>query len=316
MIVTFTPNPSIDLTYDLGVLHPGEINRAVDLHQHAGGKGINVARVLIANGVPALAVMPTGSRDGRRLTDLLGEHGVRAVTVPVSGDIRTNVTLAEGNGVTTKINATGPTLTEPEVTAMLAALEEQLRLGPDLLVGAGSLPPGAGTDLFVKIAQLARRHEVPMALDTSGEPLRAAVAAGGLQVVKPNHEELAELCRRPLHTVGEVVQAARGLIATGVAEVLVSLGEHGALLVVADDHWWAGGPPLTPASTVGAGDVTLAGYLAQPGPHPERLARAVAWGRAAVLLPGSEIPRPHHIDVGVVRVIHHPDPHQRLKDIS
>jgi len=141
------------------------------------------------------------------------------------------------------------------------------------------------------------------------------VRAGGLCLIKPNTEELAELVGGDLVTVGDVVEAAREVIALGTSAVLASLGAHGALLVLADATWWAGGPPLVPLSTVGAGDSTLAGFLAGTGTGAERLRTGVAWGRAAVLLPGTEVPAPAQIDLDAVRVVEGPDPGLALKEL-
>lgn len=315
MIVTVTPNPSLDRALDVDHLAVGEVNRAHAAHVHPGGKGINVARALARHGHTALAVLPAGGADGARLVALLGEHGVPAVPVPVVGDTRTNITLVEADGATTKVNAPGPCLSDAEVDALLAAVEDQLTAGPRVVVAAGSLPAGAGDAFFVRLAGIAGRHNVPVALDTSGTPLARAVRAGGLCLVKPNEDELAELVGRELVTVGDVVDAAREVIAQGTSAVLVSLGAHGALLVRASGTWWAGGPPLVPLSTVGAGDSTLAGYLAGTGTCADRLRSAVAWGRAAVLLPGTEVPTPAQLDLDAVRVVEEPDPRLALKEL-
>jgi len=315
MIVTLTPNPSLDRALELDRLVRGEVNRATGAHVHPGGKGINVSRVLIRHGVPSLAVLPTGGADGARLVDLLGERAVPVVPVPVGGDVRTNLTIVESGGATTKVNAPGPALTEDEVDALLAAVEAQLVNRPRALVGAGSLPLGAQETFFVRVAGLAARYAVPFALDTSGLPLVRAVRSGGLTLVKPNDEELAELVGQDIVTVGDAVEAARTVIAQGTRAVLLSLGAHGALLVVAENVWWAGGDPLVPVSTVGAGDTTLAGFLAAEGHAPERLRQAVAFGRAAVLLPGTAVPAPEDIDLGAVRVVESPSPHLALKEL-
>lgn len=315
MILTVTPNPSVDRALDLDRLEVGEVNRAHATHVHPGGKGINVARALVRHGDAARAVVPTGGPDGARLAALLAEHGVPAVPVPVAGDTRTNITLVERDGATTKVNAPGPRLVAAEVDALLAAVEDELVAAPRWVVAAGSLPVGAGDDFFVRLAAVAGRHGVPVALDTSGPPLAQAVHAGGLALVKPNEDELAELVGRELQTVGDVVDAAREVVAQGTAAVLVSLGAHGALLVQADAAWWAGGSPLVPLSTVGAGDSTLAGYLAGDGTPADRLRTAVAWGRAAVLLPGTEVPSPAHLRPDDVRVVADPDPALALKEL-
>ena len=124
---------------------------------------------------------------------------------------------------------------------------------PSWLVAAGSLPAGAPDDFYARITEAAVGLGVPVAIDTSGPALAAAIDAGAT-VVKPNLEELQELIDTPLITVGDVVDAARQLRARGCKDLLVSLGGHGALLITAEGSWWAGGPPLVPRSTVGAGD--------------------------------------------------------------
>lgn len=316
MIVTVTPNPSVDRALDLDHLAVGEVNRAHATHVHAGGKGINVSRALVAHGRPTRAVLPAGGTDGELLVRLLSEQGVPARAVPVAGETRSNITLVERTGVTTKVNAPGPALGPDDVTGLLLAVEAELAAGARLVVGAGSLPADAGTDFFVRLAALAGAYAVPCALDTSGEPLAAAVAAGGLDLVKPNDEELGDLVGRELVVVSDVVEAARSVIERGTRQVLVSLGVHGALLVTAASVWWAGGPPLVPASTVGAGDATLAGFLAAADEtSARRLAAAVAWGRAAVLLPGTAVPGPADIQLDDVHVVEDPDLDLALKEL-
>jgi 1-phosphofructokinase len=315
MIITVTPNPSVDRAFELATLEVGEVNRALRTQVDAGGKGINVSRVLNQNGVASLAVFPVGGPDGRLLVAELEAVGVPVHPVPVAGAIRSNITLADASGDTTKINAPGPRLSDDEQAAILAAVEEHLAPGTRYVVAAGSLPDGVPASFVVRMAELAARHGVPFALDTSGAPLVEACKAGGLAVVKPNDIELAELVGRGLNTVGEIRDAAREILANGSEAVLVSLGAHGALLVTASGCWWAGGDPIVPVSTVGAGDSTLSGYLSVDGPEPERLKTAVAWGRAAVQLPGTEMPRPEHIDLAAVRVVTDPNPSLTLKEL-
>jgi 1-phosphofructokinase len=315
MIVTLTPNPSLDRALHLERLEPGEVNRAVATHQHPGGKGINVSRALAAHGVASRAVLPSGGPDGAELVALLAAQGVDARPVPVAGDTRSNITLTESSGATTKINAPGAALAPAEVDALLAAVEAEVTAGADAVVAAGSLPAGLDDAFFTRVADLGARHGVPVVLDTSGAPFAAAVRHGGLALVKPNDEELADLVGQDLTTVGDVLDAARSVRALGTDAVLVSLGAHGALLVADGGSWWAGGPALVPVSTVGAGDSTLAGYLAAAGPPADRLRRAVAWGRAAVLLPGSAVPRPSDIRTTEVTVVVDPDPALALKEL-
>lgn len=314
MIITVTPNPSVDRAFDLDRLEVGEVNRALRTHLDAGGKGINVSRGLNQNGVATVAVFPVGGPDGPLLVSELEAVGVPAHPVPVAGAIRSNITLVDAAGDTTKINAPGPVLDDAEQDAILAAVSEHLE-GARYVVAAGSLPTGVSPDFVIRLGRLAAEHGVAFAVDTSGPPLEAALRAGGCAIAKPNDLELAELVGRELLTVGEVRDAAREIISWGNDAVLVSLGAHGALLVTAAGCWWAGGDPIVPVSTVGAGDSTLAGYLSVDGAEPERLRTAVAWGRAAVQLPGTEVPRPHHVDLAAVRVVDEPNPSLALKEL-
>lgn len=316
MIVTITLNPSLDRTLDTDAFAVGEVNRAVAARLDAGGKGINVSRALHRHGHATVAVFPAGGPDGDVLVSELTARGVPSHPVPIAGATRSNVTIADSTGVTTKINAPGPQLSPAELDALVDAVAEELTPVARAVVVAGSLPDGVSTAILARLAALATSRGIAFAVDTSGAPLQAAVAAGGLAVVKPNDEELAELVGRDLTTVGDVLAASREVIDRGNEAVLVSLGAHGALLVRADGSWWAGGPALVPLSTVGAGDAALAGWLTAHGAEPaERLRTAVAWGRAAVQLPGTQMPRPDDIDLTAVRVVPDPDPALALKEL-
>ncbi|PRY18421.1 1-phosphofructokinase [Kineococcus rhizosphaerae] len=315
--LTVTPNPSVDHTVELDTLTRGEVHRATAGSVEAGGKGVNVARVLARHGHEATAVLPSGGVDGDRLETLLAPQRVRAATVAIAGSIRTNTTIVERDGTTTKLNEPGPELGPQDLDALQRSVSDELQRAPDWFVSSGSLPPGAPADLHARFVRTARGLGVRCAVDTSGAALAAAVDAGP-DVLKPNEDELAELLGRELHTVGDVVAAAGELRSRGVGEVLVSLGGAGALLVGAQGTVWAGGRSLVPLSTVGAGDCTLAGFLHATGSPAQRLATAVAWGRAAVLLPGSSVPAAPETSAAAaaVRTLDDPHPDTLVKDLQ
>ncbi|MFZ2261642.1 MAG: 1-phosphofructokinase [Luteococcus japonicus] len=293
MIVTVTPNPSIDRTITVDQLQMGEINRAVSSRVDPGGKGVNVSRALCANGADTLAVVPLGGPDGRLLGTLLEAAGVAHREVPLTGITRTNVAVVDTAGVTTKVNEPGPALSTAELTSLHSAMLTATGTG-DWLALCGSLPPGTPDSWF---ADVIGAHPGHVAVDASGEGFRLAVAAGP-DLIKPNREELEELVGRDLPTLGDVLEAASSLVAAGVRIVVVSLGSDGALAVTSDGHWFASATVTTPLSTVGAGDCLLAGLLQalQAGATPQAaLAEAVAWGAAAVSLPGSKVPCPKDI---------------------
>lgn len=297
MIVTLTPNPSIDRAVLIPSLHRGEVHRASTSRIDPGGKGVNVSRALSAQGDATLAVLPSGGPEGHLLEELLDAAGVRHASVPVRGSVRMNISVLEPDGTTTKLNEPGPQLSAAEVDALLDATVAHAD-GAAWVVGCGSLPPGAPTDLYAVLTARARERGARVAIDSSGAPFAAAVAARP-NLVKPNHEELAELVGHDLPTLADVRDAARDLVSGGIEVVAVSLGGDGALLVTADECAHARATITSPLSTVGAGDCMLAGLLhgLSTGSAPtEALVAGVTWGAAAVTLPGSRVPAPADLD--------------------
>ncbi len=293
MIVTVTPNPSIDRTVTVEQLHIGEINRALLSRVDPGGKGVNVSRALRANGTDTLAILPLGGPDGRLLATLLDEADVPHSGIELAGATRTNVAIVDPAGVTTKVNEPGPRLGVDELDSLRSAILSST-METDWLALCGSLPPGAPDTWF---AEVIRSHPGRVAVDASGMGFREAVAAGP-DLIKPNREELEELVGRELPSLGDVLDAASTVVADGVAMVVVSLGSDGALTVTSAGHWFASATVSAPLSTVGAGDCLLAGLLQalEKGVSaPSALTEAVAWGSAAVSLPGSQVPGPRDI---------------------
>lgn len=315
MIVTLTPNPSIDRTVSVPGLEHGAVNRATSSRIDPGGKGINVARALTANDTESLAVLPVGGPEGHLLQELLERSGTAYTAVPIGGTTRMNLAIIEPGGTTTKLNEPGPSLTPQELDALFVALDAPLSRGAGWVVGCGSLTPGSPEHLYADLVRRSHAGGARVAIDSSGLPLTAAVAAGP-DLVKPNHEELEELVGRPLDTLGDVRDAARRLVRDGIGTVLVSLGRHGAMLVTADALAHASARIERPISTVGAGDSLLAGYLHAVcrGAGPvDALAAGVAWGAAAVSLPGSRMPNPDDVAAVTVTRTEDPDLDTRLR---
>ncbi len=306
MILTLTPNPSLDRTLEVERLERGAVLRSAAARVDPGGKGINVARALVAAGVDAVAVLPVGGPSGHHLVDLLGAHGIPTRTTTIAGHVRANVSLVEPDGTTTKVNEPGPVLTAAEVTELLACTARTATAGGARWVAScGSLPDGAPVDLHAQVVRLARAAGARVAVDTSGAPLLAALAERP-DLVKPNVEELAEAAGMAIATLGDAVAAAEKLRGMGVGTVLASLGADGAVLVTDHGVLHATAPVAHPVSTVGAGDATLAGYLSA-GPEPVSALRlAVAYGAAAVQLPGSAMPGRSDVSPADVRVTDDP----------
>lgn len=300
MIVTVTPNPSVDRTLEVARIERGAVLRATSTRIDAGGKGVNVTRALVANGNDSLAVLPLGGGDGAVLARLLAEGGIPHRTVTTAAGTRSNVTLSEPDGTVTKVNAPGAPLAPGEIEALVDAAIIAMR-GAAWLVGCGSLPDAAPAGIYATLVEHAHGAGLRAAVDTSGAPLAAALAARP-DVIKPNLAELAELAGRELATVDDVIAAADAARAAGAATVVVSLGARGALLVDGNEPVLAVPPAVAARSDVGAGDSLLAGFLAAGGEGADALRAGVAWAAAAVALPGTEMPGPGSVDIGAVAI--------------
>ncbi|WP_309237589.1 hexose kinase, partial [Actinomadura sp. BRA 177] len=242
-----TLNPSLDRTIEVDVLTRGAVIRARSARLDPGGKGVNVSRALIANGVAATAVVAVGGADGDQLHRLLTVEAMPVRAVRVAGRTRSNVTIVEPGGVDTKLNEPGGPLSAAELDEIAAAVEAAVAAsagGASWVVGCGSLPPGVPDDTYAALCRRFAPDGIRVAVDSSGPALRAAVAAGP-DLIKPNREELAEAVGGPVDTVADVVEAAGELRARGARAVLVSLGAEGA--VPGDDGGvLTGGPLYTP----------------------------------------------------------------------
>jgi len=317
-VVTLTANPSLDRTVGLAApLRRGAVQRVTSSVVEPGGKGVNVARVVAAAGRRVLAVLPAD--EGDPFLAALAAVGLPARPVPAGGPVRTNTAVTEPDGTTTKINEAGPALSADGVRDLVAAVVATAR--PDVgrpgaawAVLSGSLPPGAPADLYAALVAPLRAAGCAVAVDTSGPALAALLGpdadpAAAPDVVKPNGEELGELTGEDGDALeadpAAAARAARALVDRGVGAVLVTLGARGAVLVTPEGAWSALPPPVTPRSTVGAGDSALAGYvLADLAglPPAERLRAAVASGSAAAALPGSALPGPDQVHPELVEV--------------
>ena len=297
----------------IDALEAGGVLRVSDSRREPGGKGINVSNAVLKAGHATIAVVPAG--DGDPFTAMIATAGIPLRTVPVEDPVRTNTTVTEADGRTTKFNESGARLTESSLSALQDELVETARsTGAKAAVLAGSLPPGAPADWYPTLVRALRDidDELLIAVDTSDEPLKQLgrqLEGGAPDIVKPNAFELGQLAgldgdelerQADLGNLDTVVAAGRELVDKGIDEVLVTLGGAGACLVTAEGAWHASTPPTHVSSTVGAGDSSLAGYLLarlEGKDFPDALRNAVAYGTAAAAKPGTGIPSPDDIDL-------------------
>ncbi|MET9899456.1 1-phosphofructokinase family hexose kinase [Streptomyces sp. NPDC006446] len=285
MILTVTLNTALDITYRVRALRPHSAHRVTEVTERPGGKGLNVGRVLAALGHEVTVTGFTGGATGRTVRDQLsGTAGVVDALVPVEGSTRRTIAVVDtGTGDTTQLNEPGPAITAAEWSAFQETYEHLLRSASAVAL-CGSLPPGVPVGAYAQLVRTARTLAVPVLLDTSGEPLRRAVAARP-DIIKPNAEELAELTG-----THDPLQATRNARRRGAHAVVASLGPDGLLAHTPDGHWRATPPRRVPGNPTGAGDSAVAGLLSglvEGLPWPERLARAAALSMATVLAPAA-----------------------------
>jgi 1-phosphofructokinase len=310
VIVTLTPNPSIDRTVSLsGELERGAVLRAEAVTSQGGGKGVNISRAAVAATVPTLAVLPAEPDDPFVLGLL--RDGIDCRPEPPAGPLRVNLTLTEPDGTTTKINSPGATVSEADLGRLSSAVLRHARRARWVVL-AGSLPPGAPDGWYAEVVAALAATDVRVAVDTSGAPLVALATCleqHPPSLMKPNGEELATLTGSDPDAIEAdpvvAVRAASTLVGRGAGAVLATLGGAGAVLVTEEGAWHAAPPPTTVLSTVGAGDSSLFGYvlgdLHGHGPA-DRLRLAVAYGSAAAGLPGTTVPTRGQVHPDRVRV--------------
>ena len=282
--VTVTLNPAIDQTLSIPGFAAGRVNRVIESWTHAGGKGVNVACVLADLGVGVAATGFLGADNAELFRTVFAQKGIADHFVRIPGSTRTGIKIVDGRaGQTTDINSPG---LSPR-TEDLAELFERIDAlaGPDAwLVLSGSVPPGVADRVYAEMIELIHRRGGRVLLDTSGAPLREALASAP-EIVKPNVEELGELVGRSLDTLAEIRAAGESLLARGVRLVVVSMGGDGALFLNREGPLLARPPRVSVRGTVGAGDAMAAGivYGRIHGLPLEDLARvATAAGACAV----------------------------------
>jgi len=297
-IVTLTLNPTIDVAYSLERLEHTDKLRADSQLSDPGGGGINVARVFVRLGGNARCVYLRGGATGIALDALLDLHQLVRDPIAIKGETRVGTTILErSSGEEYRVVPAGPVIGESECQACLDRLAASRC---DFLVLSGSLPRGVPGNFYARAVTDARRRGVRTVLDCSGEPLKAAMAAGGIELVKPNLKEFQDLIGEKLVDPVDIGAAAQDLVRKGAARlVAVSLAERGGILASADRVVECRPPRVETLSSVGAGDSAVAAMvhgLAKGWTDENAFAFGVAAGSAALLTAGTGLARPGDVE--------------------
>jgi 1-phosphofructokinase family hexose kinase len=287
LIVTLTVNPALDRTISVDRLAFEDRAYIDSRHDSAGGRGINAACVIHSFGGETLAIFPSGGKNGKRLESFLAEYGYPTLSVPIAEEIRTNLTITDRQGLTVSLNERGPKLEKSEINRLEKAVQNSLQ-GAHWLLLCGSLPPGAPSDFYARLIDMARRKKVKTLLDTDGDPLREGIEASPT-VVSPNQHEAERLLNRALVTRNHFLDAVARIRAMGPEMVALSLGSRGAVGALEGAIIEALPPRVEVLCPIGAGDAlaaALAWSMDRSADFTDALRWGVAAGTASATLPG------------------------------
>lgn len=292
MIVTVSMNPAVDMTLTVEQLAVDGVNRVVETRLDPGGKGINVAKMVKSLGGETLATGIIGGKNGEYICEQLDALGIPHDFVIGTGSTRTNYKISDRTLRTmTELNESGAPVSEEILEQVWQKIDGATKAG-DCVVIAGTNPPNMPADTIAKWIERLNAKGVITGLDTIGEPMRLGIAARPT-VIKPNQQELSDLFGEQLHYMRDVIAAAHRLVLQGVEHVIVSMGAEGALFVSKNEMLRGYGLKVPVASTVGAGDTTMATVLydLQQGKNWEEIARhSIAVSAAKVMCSGSQTP--------------------------
>jgi 1-phosphofructokinase family hexose kinase len=280
MLLTVTPNAAVDKTFQLEKFEINRVHRPTGFRAVAGGKGINVARVYHALGGEVTATGFLGGHTGEIIADSLKEIGIPARFVTTEEESRTCIAVLDlSSHSQTEINENGPHVTADEVDALLHCFVELLEEGVTQVALCGSLPPQCPETLYADMIRAAQSRGIPCALDASGEALRQGIEARP-NLVKCNEMELRGALLGDLEGANDLLSVMRSLLVGGTQQVVITMGERGAVAVNAGGAWECTPPPISFVSAVGSGDAFLAAFLyAQE--RGESIPNCLVWGVAA-----------------------------------
>lgn len=262
MILTITLNPSVDIAYQLDTFHLDTVNRVENVQKTAGGKGLNVTRVLKQIGEDVVATGFIGGEIGSYVKKQLTRNDIKNSFVEIGSETRNCIAVLH-DGKQTEILEQGPTIQEHEALNFIEHLEIILN-NVDVVVISGSLPKGLASNYYVEIVELCKKCGVAVVLDCSGEALKNVLESQQRPtVIKPNTEELSQLIGKEVtDDIQELKSVLSGQLFQGIDWIVVSLGAKGAFAKHNDKFYRVRIPKIKVVNPVGSGDSTVAGIAA------------------------------------------------------
>ncbi|MGT2963889.1 1-phosphofructokinase [Streptococcus acidominimus] len=274
MIYTVTLNPALDYIVRLEHIEPGAVNRMDSSDVFAGGKGINVSRILQRLGYASTATGFVGGFTGEFIKNVLAAEEIGRQFIQVDQDTRINVKMKADQE--TEINGLGPVVTEQQLEALEAVLSQMT--ADDTVVFAGSAPASLGNQVYKRLIPLAKQAGAEVVCDFEGETLLDSLDYCPL-LVKPNNHELAAIFGVTFKGREDIVRYAKKILDKGTKHVIVSMAGDGALLVTPEATYFAKPIKGTVKNSVGAGDSMVAGFTGEYT-KSHNLIEALKWGVA------------------------------------
>lgn len=268
MVYTVTLNPALDYSIQMAEFNLGKLNLSEKAYFLGGGKGINVSKVLKNLGVQSVALGFLGGFTGEFIKKELKDKEIEERFVEVEGNTRVNLKIKNGE-VETEVAGISPKITKENLDALLGELSKLV--DGDILVLSGSVPKDINSNVYAEIMKSIKK-DVKVIIDTRGEAFEAALESKPY-LVKPNHHELEEFCKKEFHTIEEIIDGAKMIQARGAQNVIVSMGKDGSMLITKEGDVYRGNVPKgVLRNSVGAGDSMVAGIVSKLAKGEELLA--------------------------------------------
>lgn len=258
MFTTVTLNPAVDKTYTAPRLLPGQVNRMESVQNLAGGKGINVSKVLRQYGYEVSAMGFLGGYTGAFIEDYAKEIGCRCCFTHVAGETRSSINILSQDGFVTEVLEPGPAISEKELAQFYQDFKREIA-DSEMVILSGSAPADVPVSVYGDLIHMAKEQGKKVLLDSSGEYLRRGVKSEPF-MIKPNGKELEILAGRKVRGLEDTIGAAISLNRRGISHVLVSMGEKGLLYAAGDEILYAPVPKVKAVNTVGCGDSVVAAF--------------------------------------------------------
>lgn len=304
MVITVTLNPAMDKTVSIDEFSLGKVNRVKEIRYDIGGKGINVSKVLKNFNIQSKCTGFLGGIWLDKFNCELQNRGIENCFIEIKENTRTNVKVVDYiDKVYTDINEAGPVIHEKDLASFIDNFTGLCKEG-DIIAFSGGSSPNVPKDIYKTLIEIAKEKGAFVILDAEGELLKYGIEAKP-DIIKPNEHEFEMLLNRQLKTKEQLIEAAEEILNKGIKEILISLGEKGALYVTKKGNYYGKGLKVPVKSTVGAGDSTVAALIyskIRNYDEEKTLRFAIASGGASVSLEGTEACELHQVEELVNRV--------------